>query len=338
MGKFCTKCGRPLQEGEICSCQTAAGNGQGYQQAQPLTGQPNQQQTTGQSVNGQPNQQQTTSQSVNDQPFQQQATGQPFYGQPGQQQAGSQPFHTQQFGPQASVFAQNFFGRVLNLVKKPVTAGKELIMEADVKVAMLLIVFQGVFSGLFAMLIAGKCSQLMKTASGLADSFSYGLGNAVTGALSMPYFRIFIVAVLSSVVLACALAVMSLLGYMLMKIPASFQQMLSAAGIRSAVLVPAIILSIIVFELFPGYGIALFLLINIWGFAAMIVAMSSLIGQEKLNIFVLVMSIIILLFSIVAVFVFSKTWTLYLPDLLRTTINSLGNMSPKDLLEMLDSY
>lgn len=333
MGKFCTKCGRPLQEGEICSCQTVVGNGQGYQQAQPLTGQPNQQQTAGQSVDGQPNQQQTTGQ-----PFQQQATSQPFYGQPGQQQAGGQQFQAQQFGPKASAFAQNFFGRVINLVKKPVTAGKELIMEADVKVALLLIVFQGIFSGLFAMLIAGKCSQLMKTASGLVDSFSYGLGNAVTGALPMPYFRIFIVAMLSSVMLACALAVMLLLGHMLMKIPASFQQMLSAAGIRSAVLVPAIILSIIVFELFPGYGIALFVLINIWGFAAMIVAMSSLIGQEKLNIFVLVMSIIILLFSVLAVFVFSKTWTLYLPDLLRTTINSLGNMSPKDLLELLDSY
>lgn len=124
-------------------------------------------------------------------------------------------------------------------------------------------------------------------------------------------------------------------GHLVLKIPASFQQMISAAAIRSAVLVPAILLSILVFELSAGIGVSMFVLVNIWGFSAMLVAMSAFIRPEKMDLFVLMASIVILLFTFLTIFIFSKIWTLYLPDLIRTALKSMGDMSWQQLLEEL---
>lgn len=313
MSKFCTKCGRPVPEGGICSCQLQAGG-----QAQTP-----------------PNQNSNGSQQGR-QPFQGQQQGsQPFQGQQFQGQQGSQPFNGQQYKEQASAFAQNFFGKLLYLIKRPVEAGTNLILEANIKTALLLLAAQGLCSALFAMAAAGKVSGYIQAASGLANEISSGLGNVVAGAMGMPYFRIFLVTVAFSMVLSCILALMLLLGHMALKIPVSFQQMLSAAAIRSAVLCPAILLSLVVFELTAPAGIALFLLINIWGFTAMAVTMSNFVHKEKRDMFVLAVSVINLLFVFAALFVFSKIWTLYLPDLIRAGIKSMGNAS---MLELIDEF
>ena len=313
MSKFCTKCGRPVPEGGVCSCQLQAGG-----QAQTP-----------------PNQNSNGSQQGS-QPFQGQQQGsQPFQGQQFQGQQGSQPFNGQQYKEQASAFAQNFFGKLLYLIKRPVEAGTNLILEANIKTALLLLAAQGLCSALFAMAAAGKVSGYIQAASGLANEISSGLGNVVAGAMGMPYFRIFLVTVAFSMVLSCILALMLLLGHMALKIPVSFQQMLSAAAIRSAVLCPAILLSLVVFELTAPAGIALFLLINIWGFTAMAVTMSNLKHKKKRDMFVLAVSVVNLLFVFAALLVFSKIWTLYLPDLIRAGIKSMGDAS---MLELIDEF
>ncbi len=341
MSKFCTKCGKPIPEGGICACQLKAGNlAAGGQQpgSQPYPNQQTGQQPYPNQQTGQqpyPNQQ-----PGGQQPYPNQQTGQQPYPnqQTGQQPYPNQPYYNQQpsgqqYKAQASAFAQNFFQKVLGLVKCPVTAGKKLIMEADVKAALLLIVFQGIFSAFFAMAVAGKLSSYIKAASGIADGFSAGMGSVVAGVMAMPYFRIFVVTVLLSLGLACVLALLLMLGHMVLQIPVSFQQMLSAASIRSAVLVPAILLSILVFELFTGMGITLFVLVNIWGFSAMIIAMSAFVEPAKMNTFVLMVSIVILLVIFIAAFTLSRAWTLYLPDLMRTALKNMGDLSWKDLVQ-----
>jgi len=322
MSKFCTKCGRPVPEGGICSCQLQAGG-----QAQT----PPNQNSNGSQQGNQPFQ----GQQQGNQQFQGQQGSQPFQGQQGSQQFQSQPFNGQQYKEQASAFAQNFFGKLLYVIKRPVEAGTNLILEANIKTALLLVAAQGLCSALFAMAAAGKVSGYIQAASGLANGISSGLGNVVAGAMGMPYFRIFLVTVAFSMALSCILALMLLLGHMALKIPVSFQQMLSAAAIRSAVLCPAILLSLVVFELAAPAGIALFLLINIWGFTAMAVTMSNFVHKEKRDMFVLAVSIVNLLFVFAALFVFSKIWTLYLPDLIRAGIKSMGNAS---MLELIDEF
>ena len=327
MSKFCTKCGRPVPEGGVCSCQLQAGG-----QAQT----PPNQNSNGSQQGSQPFQgQQQGSQPFQGQQFQGQQGSQQFQGQQFQGQQGSQPFNGQQYKEQASAFAQNFFGKLLYLIKRPVEAGTNLILEANIKTALLLLAAQGLCSALFAMAAAGKVSGYIQAASGLANEISSGLGNVVAGAMGMPYFRIFLVTVAFSMVLSCILALMLLLGHMALKIPVSFQQMLSAAAIRSAVLCPAILLSLVVFELTAPAGIALFLLINIWGFTAMAVTMSNFVHKEKRDMFVLAVSVVNLLFVFAALLVFSKIWTLYLPDLIRAGIKSMGDAS---MLELIDEF
>ena len=135
--------------------------------------------------------------------------------------------------------------------------------------------------------------------------------------------------------MACVLALLMMGGHFALKIPVSFQQMISAAAIRSAVLIPAILLSIVIFELSTGMGIALFVLINIWGFTAMLASMYAFVHPEKMDLFVLMTSVVILLFVILALFAFSRIWTLYLPDLIRTAIKSMGDVSWQQILEEL---
>ena len=200
MGNFCTRCGKALQEGEICSCQ--------------LPDEKNQQGISGQA----------------DSVKQSQAT----LGGLGQQIPPQS-----QFGQQASIFAKSFFGDFMGIVKKPVTNGKEMVMKADVKTSLLLIAFQGIFSAVFTMMVEG----------GILS------GTEVT----IPYFRIFVVTWLLSVGLACALALLLKIGNSIIKISVSYYQMLSVVAIRSTVLVPAIVISLIVTEIHGGIGLSLFI-------------------------------------------------------------------------------
>ncbi len=367
MAKFCAKCGRPLKDGEICSCQAAGGNQQAGPGGQQRNRPGGQQMGTGYGPNGQ---QMGPGYGPGGQPMgtgygqngQQMGTG---YGQNGQQAGpgygpGGQPIGPgygpggQQVGPggqpigpgyyepggqnygrgQASAFAQGFLARVWNLVKSPVTAGREMIQEADVKVALLMIVFQGMFSGLFGMAFGQKCSQFLEMVINLTGGDILGdYDDRIGQILEMPYAKIFLVTVLASVALACILAGLLTGVGAILKLQLSYAQMLSAVAIRSAVLVPSILLSLLVFELWMPGGIALFVLVNIWGFSAMQVALSSFVGREKLNVFVLLSSIALVLFVFIVWFAMSKLWMEYLPDLLRTGLKAIEDFSWQDLLE-----
>ena len=65
--------------------------------------------------------------------------------------------------------------------------------------------------------------------------------------------------------------------------------------------------------------------------------MSSFIPDYKKNIFAFMISGVIIMFILVVIFMISKMWTLYLPDVMRTAIDSIqrsGN-NVSDLLSDL---
>lgn len=276
MAKFCTKCGRALQEGEICSCQVEGG--------------------TAESRQPESNQTQNGSREQTD------------FGRLGQQIPPKSELEKQ-----ASALAQDFFKKILRVIKEPITAGREMIMQADAKTAVLLMGLQGIFSAIFIMLVEGSLMGELE--------------------ISTPYARIFFVTWLISVGMAFALALLLKLGNAVIKIPVSYFQMLAAVSIRSTVLIPAILLSIIAAVIHMGIGIGLFVLINIWGFTAMVVTLTSLIGQEKLNKFALIASVAILLFVLLAVFVLTRTVKFYIPDEILTFLSNLNDL--EDLLSWL---
>lgn len=294
MSRFCTRCGRPLQDGEICSCQMMAGQMQ--------------QQTAGQQV-----------------PYQQQTAGQqPQY----QQQTAGQQIQYQQA---ASGFAKKLVSCFLSLVKSPVTAGRQLVAEADMKIAFVLLALQGVMSGFFAMAVGKRCYSYILALTGLVDGYTSGAGTAAAGMLTMPYGRMFIVTVLLSVGLSCLMALLLWVGHMILKCNVTYPQMLSAAAIRSAVLIPSILVSILLFEINSFLGIMVFLLSNIWAFAAMLLTMNRSIPVEGQDRFALVVSTALLVFVLVMMFVLSKAWTFYLPDVIRSGMSGSGNLT--DLLK-----
>lgn len=133
MAKFCTKCGKPLEEGEVCSCQTVA------------TQSVEQKVVENQSVDQQPD-------------FQYQPAAMPA------QTANPS---------QAEAFVKRLFSNILLLLKEPVEMGREFIESADVTMAMAFIVIQGIISGVFGMAVEGKAVATLKSSMGfLSGMFS----------------------------------------------------------------------------------------------------------------------------------------------------------------------
>lgn len=276
MAKFCTRCGKALQEGEVCSCQTG---GTAAEIRQPES-----------------NQTQYSSSSQTD------------LGRLGQQIPPQSELEKQ-----ASAFAKGFLKKIWGMIKEPITAGREMIMKADAKTAVLLMGLQGIFSALFIMLVEGSLLSELE--------------------ISTPYARIFIVTWLISVGMALVLALLLKLGNAVIKIPVSYFQMLAAVSVRSMVLIPAIILCIIVAIIHMGIGTGLFVFINIWGFTAMVVTLTSLIEQERQNKFALIVSVAILLFILLGVFVLTRVIRFYIPDEILTFISNINDL--EDLLSWL---
>lgn len=287
MANFCTRCGRRLMEGEVCSCQAG--------QSEKTVGQ------------------------------------QP----PEWQQFGNSGFGKSSFGYGGSFDIGEQFTTIIDLIKRPVTAGKEFIMEADIATAMILIVLQGIFNSIFVMLAGNKLSGFIKSILLMSGELSSKEQSAFDNVIKLPYFRMLIVTVLFTLGAACLFALLMFAGCRAVKIMVSFGQMLSAAAIRSAVMLPAILLCMVVFEMSSGWGILLFVLINIWGFTAAGLALHWFNGYEKQDAFVLVISIVVLLYILIVTFAISKVWTFYLPDILKEAMDEVGNMSEEDLFNEL---
>lgn len=122
MARFCTRCGKPLEEGEVCSCtqEAAAPQQQTAQAAAPQqqTAQTAPQQQTAQSAGYVPNEQQ----------FQQ----------------------TQQA---VKGFLAKLANTFLEMLLHPVTVGKNIIQAGEFGVGIGMFVLQGIFSALFAAII-----------------------------------------------------------------------------------------------------------------------------------------------------------------------------------------
>ncbi len=386
MGKFCTNCGRPLQEGQVCACQIPTGGQMDRRQIsnEPLASATQQsredrqaelrrqyearqrmaQRLSGASQSSQRGNQQASARGYSNQqqPVRDYGTRQGAaqgydrtgtsqssargYGDLGTQQtvqggygAQRQPLRQQQAYQAATGYAQNFFGMLIQLIRHPVTFGRKLILQADVKTALMLIVFQGIFTGLFALAVSHKVAGYIKTGIGMAGGLDLDAARAVTDLLDIPYVRTFAVTILYSAALAFIYALLLFIGHRIIKAPATLSQMLSAAAIRSAIMAPAILLSVVVFEISVMMGLFLFIYTNLITFAAITVADCTVFGQQKADIFVFMSGIVFILFALITFFSWTKIFTLYLPDVIRTSINSFGNLSGQELLEELfDSF
>ncbi len=304
MGKFCTHCGRPLQEGEVCTCQEVNVQQTVENQMPPVQqqAQPVQQQVPPVQQQAQPVQQVP--------PVQQQVP-------PVQPQGSSNAQATKELANQVK-------GNFLQLLKKPVTVGKKIVEEADIKIAVIFLVLQAIASSLFGLAVGSKVNDLISTVGGLTGGFDFGISAAVVGMLKVSYGKIFVVTLLLSLVFSGVYALLLWLAHMAIRCKTSFQKMVSVAAIRSAVMVPLILVSLLLFELNVGMGFCLLIVGNIWGFITTTVVMTEFIPEEKKDIFPLAVSIAILLFIAIVTLVMGKEWTLYLPEAVKTAVDTIS--------------
>ena len=135
MAKFCTRCGRRLEEGEICTC------GQSTRQAQ--TNQPNYQQSQPNYQQGQPNYQQS----------------QPNY-QYGNQRQGANEEWMEQKGRQAADTAKNMFQVMLKILKAPVTEIKKLAQDNSATIGLEFMILKAVIACIVSCILASRISDM----------------------------------------------------------------------------------------------------------------------------------------------------------------------------------
>ena len=305
MGNFCTKCGKPLADGEVCNCQGAAPQIDPAQQAAPQQ----------QSAAPQQQYQQAPQQQYQQAPQQQyQQAPQQQYQQVPPQQYQQQ---YQQMAPQqsaASDYFKQFFNTALNVWKKPVTAGKEYVMSGKFTLAIGYLLVQAVLAVILGMVFEARSS--------LAN-----LAEIVGSSVGVTYVKVFFGTLFLSAIFSIMLAGL-LLGFNLIaKNNMTFKNALCLVSVRSIVIAPAMVVALIIILINPAWGGVFSLIINIWGFVAIVKAL-PVVSEQSDNLLVHLITAAILIFVIIALIImFTIGLECYCPGVVSEIKSALGMFS-----------
>ena len=312
MGNFCTKCGKPLADGEVCNCQGAAPQIDPAQQAAP------QQQSA---APQQQYQQATQQQSAAPQQQYQQAQQQQYQQAPQQQfqQVPPQQYQQQyqQMTPQqsaASDYFKQFLNTALNVWKKPVTAGKEYVMSGKFTLAIGYLLVQAVLAVILGMVFEARSS--------LAN-----LAEFAGSSVGLTYVKVFFGTLFLSAIFSIMLAGL-LLGFNLIaKNNMTFKNALCLVSVRSIVIAPAMVVALIIILINPAWGGVFSLIINIWGFVAIVKAL-PVVSEQSDNLLVHLVTAAILIFVIIALIImFTIGLECYCPGVMSEIKSALGMFS-----------
>ncbi len=126
----------------------------------------------------------------------------------------------------------------------------DYIKRGNLTTSLILLVLQGICSGLFAAGIMGKINKLI------------GLGGSITAALKFSVFGGYMQTLLYSLILSVIFAGLLLAGCKLMHCELQFPQALSAASVCTVVCIPLTLLSWIVLFISVPVGLFLFYLVG----------------------------------------------------------------------------
>lgn len=310
---FCMYCGKQLEDGEICSCQSG-GNSMEIPTENP-TEIP--MQTAGirldkQQPFEQPNMQQGTQQSFSQQGVQ-------FAGQQINQQQYQEKFN--QAKEVSGAYLQQLWGALLGMLKRPAEEGKRFAALGDKKLAIGFFAIQAILSGIFSMVIFGKVNAVEKAAAsfmGKVDSkYLFSLPKA------------FLLTIIGSMLLSFAVAGLLYAGVKILKGSTTFWKMACVAAAGSAGISILLLVSIIITFLNVTWGISIFALSSLVGLIFMIPVLQSGAALSE-NAQVYMISAVAIL-SIVAYFILFKVgMPLYVPsglkDSYKDIMESLGNL------------
>lgn len=242
MANFCGNCGKPLQDGETCSCSLSnVGEAQDSKEikeeanVQPQSMQPDQQAgvsgySYGQPIQGQP---------MQGQPMQ----GQPMQGQPAQEVPNGQPNQFSQQASQAAAvagkYAKNTWQILMDIWKAPADHLKNFVNEKNFVNALIVIGAEVLLTVIFA------CLLLRKFSSSFLDSlgaFSYLMGDS----FEVEYFGTVVKSLFGTALSACIFAAITMLIVKQYgKANKTFKEALCVTATKSIALLPFLAVAVI---------------------------------------------------------------------------------------------
>ena len=238
--------------------------------------------------------------------------------------------------------AVGFFGQIIGLLKSPVEQGKNLVFAGNVVTAVILILIQGIASGLFAIVMSTKAQGLFDKIIGmLSNSSSASQIMQMKTMLKIPVFKAFLLTLIISVVLTFILALIVMVFNAILHSQMMFANVISLVSLRSVVAIIIVLLGCIISFINIYAGIAVFAVGNIAGFILIAVVWSHCC-PETADKQIYVMIITYIVFMIVYILAVRMCWKMYLPNVLKiglgqmqTQLKTLG--SPNEILKEIIS-
>lgn len=239
--------------------------------------------------------------------------------------------------------AKGFFNKILELLKSPVEQGKNFVFSGDIVTAVIMIVIQGIASGLFAIVMCTKAQGIFDKITGMM----YGSSSAadimqMKAMLKMPVFKAFLITLIISVILTFILAGIIMIFNNISHSQLIFKNVISLVSLRSIVASIIVLFGCIAAFIDIYAGIAVFTVGNIAGFMLIAVVWSH-ICQNTTDKQIYMMIITYIIFMIIYMLAVRLCWKMYLPDVLKIALDkmqsglkSLGNPS-KAIEEIIDS-
>lgn len=239
--------------------------------------------------------------------------------------------------------AKGFFNKILELLKSPVEQGKNFVFSGDIVTAVIMIVMQGIASGLFAIVMCTKAQGIFDKITGMM----YGSSSAadimqMKAMLKMPVFKAFLITLIISVILTFILAGIIMIFNNISHSQLIFKNVISLVSLRSIVASIIVLFGCIAAFINIYAGIAVFTVGNIAGFMLIAVVWSH-ICQNTTDKQIYMMIITYIIFMIIYMLAVRLCWKMYLPDVLKIALDkmqsglkSLGNPS-KIIEEIIDS-
>lgn len=208
----------------------------------------------------------------------------------------------------------------VDIFTKPATAGKEFVANADMTTSLCIIVAQALLSSIFSLVIAGKINAVLKEAFG---GFASLFGGSANGSM-VSSVKAFFLTLLFSLLGSALLFALFLGATMITKVKIYWRQLAALAAVRSVAIAPFILVSMILVLINPALGFGVF-------FGSVLLALAFLLesvkGVEgvKDNKALYMVFIVMAVFIVIYLFVFSKVIGLYLPKDFSSGLSGLMN-------------
>lgn len=232
-------------------------------------------------------------------------------------ESGSNKEKAAQVAAQSKAIASNVWKEWLELLKAPTQQGPSFVQNGNPVTAVLFIVLQAIFAGLFAVIFVRKINGLI------------GIGGMFTQSLLFSGGKAFFLTLLYSIILSALLTVLYFLSCKVVRKPASLPSILRLTSMRSVISIPVTMISILLSLLNVPVGLIVFYFVGMLASAFFLhtgfSGLTDLKPDRSLYLTLIVLVLFILLFFLFASMVAKS----YVPAAMKgmgSLNNLLGNL------------